>query len=126
MNNENDRIDGIPLDSFTEDELFALNRRVVERLKLIESQHAHREMMQFSVGESVCFKPPGKERQTGILVKYNKKTVTIITDGGRLWNVSPHLLSREKVCVNNAAQSPLSDHAANGAPNNVVALKARR
>jgi hypothetical protein len=120
-----DKVD-IPIDKLTEDELSVLNRRIVERLKFLESQHTHREMMQFSVGENVCFVPPGKERQMGVLVKYNKKTVTIITEGGRRWNVSPHLLSREPMTINATDDMTWQGQAANGRANNVVALKARQ
>lgn len=28
------------------------------------------------------------------MIKYNKKTVTVITDQGEKWNISPNLLSR--------------------------------
>ena len=83
----------IDIDDLTEDELLQLNHRIVERLKFLESLHVHTEMMQFSPGEQVSFQPPGRERQTGTLVKYNKKTVTVITKSGQKWNVSPHLLS---------------------------------
>ena len=57
-------------------------------------QHAHKEMMEFSPGDQVWFKPPGREKIFGTLVKYNKKTVTVITESGQKWNVSPHLLSK--------------------------------
>jgi hypothetical protein len=30
----------------------------------------------------------------GMLTRYNRKTVTVITDDGRQWNVSPTFLSR--------------------------------
>jgi len=30
----------------------------------------------------------------GMLTRYNKKTVTVITDGGQRWNVAPGLLRR--------------------------------
>jgi len=30
------------------------------------------------------------------LVKYNKKTVSVITESGQKWNVSPHLLRKVK------------------------------
>ncbi len=29
-----------------------------------------------------------------MLTRYNKKTVTVVTEEGRQWNVSPNLLSR--------------------------------
>ncbi len=32
----------------------------------------------------------------GTLVKYNRKTVTVVTDNGQRWNISPHLLSPVK------------------------------
>jgi len=86
----------INIDDLTEAELVDLNRRIVERLKFLESMLAHAEMMKFGVGESVCFEPPGRGKVVGTLVKYNKKTVTIVTKDGYKWNVSPHLLSRVK------------------------------
>ncbi len=86
----------IDIDHLTEDELVELNHRIVERLKFLESMHTHKEMMQFNPGEQVSFEPPGRGRQIGTLVKYNKKTVTVITESGQKWNVSPHLLSKVK------------------------------
>jgi len=84
----------INIDTLTEKELIDLNHRIVERLKFIASMRAHTEMMEFSIGEKVCFSPPGHGELVGILVKYNKKTVTVLTKDGEKWNVSPHLLSR--------------------------------
>lgn len=86
----------INIDDLTEDELLELNHRIVERLKFIESYHTHREMMRFSPGEKVSFEPPGREPQFGTLIKFNKKTVTVITDSGRRWNLSPQLLRKVK------------------------------
>jgi hypothetical protein len=86
----------INIDNLSEDELIELNHRIVERLKFLETMHTHNEMMQFSPGEQVSFEPPGRGRQIGTLVKFNKKTVTIITENGQKWNVSPHLLSKVK------------------------------
>jgi hypothetical protein len=86
----------VDIDKITEKELIDLNHRIVERLKFLESMRAHAEMMEFSVGEKVCFSPSGHGELVGILVKYNKKTVTVITEEGHKWNVSPHLLERPK------------------------------
>jgi len=86
----------IDIDKLTEDELIELNHRIVERLKFLESMHTHNEMLQFNPGEKVSFQPPGRGRQIGTLVKCNNKTVTVITESGQKWNVSPHLLSKVK------------------------------
>ena len=86
----------IDIDSLSLDELIQLNHRVVERIKFMETMITHSEMMQFSPGDKVSFEPPGRGRQIGTLVKYNKKTVTVITDAGQKWTVSPHLISKVK------------------------------
>jgi len=84
----------INIDKLTEKELIDLNHRIVERLKFLESMRAHADMMEFSVGEKVCFSPSGHVELVGTLVKYNKKTVTVLTEEGQKWNVSPHLLEK--------------------------------
>jgi hypothetical protein len=45
----------IDIDKLAEKELIDLNHRIVERLKFLESMRAHSEMLEFSVGEEVCF-----------------------------------------------------------------------
>lgn len=84
----------IDIDKLSEEELIDLNHRIVERLKFLETMRAHAEMMEFSVGQKVSFRPPGRGKVTGTLVKYNRKTITVLTDDGRKWNVSPHLLEK--------------------------------
>ena len=86
----------INIDAMSYDELVALNHKIVERLKFLDSMHTHKEMMQFSPGDKVSFEPSGRGKQFGTLTKYNKKTVTVITESGQKWNVSPHLLSKVK------------------------------
>lgn len=86
----------IDIDTMTEAELIELNQRIVQRLKFLESMHHHTEMLKFSIGDKVSFEPPGRGRLTGTLIKYNQKTVTLITDSGQRWNVAPALLSKIK------------------------------
>ena len=40
------------------------------------------------------FHPPGHDPKTGVIVKYNRKTVTVVTDDRHQWNVAPVFLSR--------------------------------
>ncbi len=86
----------IQIDSLSYDELIELNQKIVERLKFLNSMHTHNEMMQFSIGEKVSFESPGKGRQLATLIKYNKKTVSVVTESGQKWNVSPQILSKVK------------------------------
>jgi hypothetical protein len=84
----------IDIDQLTEAELIELHHRIVERLRFLEQMRAHGTMLAFSIGERVTFTPEGRSHVTGMLVKYNKKTVTVITDDGQRWNVSPSFLSK--------------------------------
>lgn len=55
---------------------------------------AHARMLEFKIGDRVSFEPDGHPIVVGMLTRYNKKTVTVITDNGQRWNVAPALLRR--------------------------------
>lgn len=83
----------INIDHLSVDELVTLNHHIIERLKMLESLEAHKSMMQFHPGARVSFDSPNDERLSGTVMKFNRKTVTVVTDTGQRWNISPHLLS---------------------------------
>ena len=82
----------IDIDGLDEMELIALNNRVVERLKFLHQMRAHPQMLDFRIGQRVSFQPEGRATLSGVVTKYNRKTVTVITDGGEQWNISPTFL----------------------------------
>jgi hypothetical protein len=82
----------IDIDHLTEAELIDLNNRIVERLRFLNQMRSHKQMLEFRIGDRVAFQPPGRPMLTGILTRYNRKTVTVVTDGGGRWNVAPGLL----------------------------------
>ena len=82
----------IDIDGLSFEELLELNQRVVARLKMLESMQAHIEMMALHICQRVSFEHRGG-RILATLVKYNRKTATVVTDNGQRWNISPHLLS---------------------------------
>ena len=84
----------IPVDHLTEDELRDLNRRAVARLNFLHEMKLHARMLDFSVGEKVCFQPDGHPVLFATIIKYNRKTVTLITEGGQQWNVAPTFLRK--------------------------------
>lgn len=91
------------LNELTEAQLLDLNRRIVERLRFLQQARAHQTMLQFAVGERVGFGTSDGRFVSGILVRYNKKTVTVIADDGHQWNVAPTFLRR---VVESDAASP--------------------
>lgn len=96
----------IDIDQLTEEELVDLNNRIVARLRFLNQMKAHTEMLQFKIGDRVTFHPEGRPPITGMLTRYNKKSVTVVTDRGERWNVSPGLLRKaehsETAVSNNA------------------------
>jgi hypothetical protein len=82
----------IDIDKLTEEELVDLNHRIVERLRFLTQMRAHGAMLKFRIGQRVSFDPGDRPMVTGTLMKYNKKTVTVIADDGHRWNVSPSYL----------------------------------
>ncbi|MBS0380678.1 MAG: hypothetical protein JSS29_19520 [Proteobacteria bacterium] len=87
----------IDIDRLTEPELIDLNHRVVARLKFLRQLHAHTTMLEFRIGERVRFYPKGRAPVEGMITRYNRKTVTVVTDAGQTWNVAPELLERAVV-----------------------------
>jgi len=51
-------------------------------------------MLDFRIGDRVTFQPQGRPPVVGMLTRYNKKTVTVITDSGQHWNVAPGFLRK--------------------------------
>ena len=84
----------IDIDKLTEEELIDLNNRIVARLRFLNQMRAHSQMLDFRIGDRVTFQPEGRPPLFGIITRYNKKTVTVITDSGQHWNVAPGLLRK--------------------------------
>ncbi|MBI5555555.1 MAG: hypothetical protein HY920_06885 [Elusimicrobia bacterium] len=77
-----------------ENDLISLNKLIVERLKLIAQAKSTQHMARFNIGDRVGFRTHDGKK-TGIVTRLNKKTVSIKTDDGADWNVSPVHLTAE-------------------------------
>jgi hypothetical protein len=84
----------INIDHLGESELVDLNHRIVARLRFLRQLDAHEAMLEFRIGERVMFHPEGRSAVAGMITRYNKKTVSIVTDDGHRWNVAPQFLER--------------------------------
>jgi hypothetical protein len=82
----------VDIDGLDETALLDLNRRIVERIRAIRRSKDLASMRQFAVGERVAFQPPGATPVVGILTRHNTKSVTVVAEDGRRWNVAPALL----------------------------------
>ena len=109
----------INIDRLTEAELVDLHHRIVERLRLLQHMRAHADMLEFRIGERVTFQPDGRGPVQGMLTRYNRKSVTVVTDDGHRWTVSPTLLSRAAAPGTAQRQSTAKPQARS----NVISLK---
>jgi hypothetical protein len=98
----------ISLDALSEEELVELNHKIVARLRFLSQTRSHSEMLDFRIGEKVKFHPSGHPELIGTLTRYNKKTVTVITEAGQHWNVAPGLLSKLDSHLDGNAAVPLT------------------
>ena len=96
----------IDIDRLTEAELVDLNHRVVARLKFLHQMRAHASMLDFSIGQKVSFQPEGHPMLTGIITRYNRKTVTVVTENGQQWNVAPTFLRKTEVAAGASSTAP--------------------
>ena len=81
--------------SLAEDDLRFLNNLIIERLKLIYQAKSFHAMAKFSAGDRVGFEDNTGNYISGIVARLNRKSVTVIADGGVQWNVAPRLLKLE-------------------------------
>lgn len=95
----------IDIDKLTEAQLIDLNHRIVERLRFLSQMRAHTQMLEFKIGERVTFQTEGRFPVTGVLTRYNKKTVTVVSEDGNRWNVSPGLLKRAEAPEGNNSET---------------------
>nr|WP_155402925.1 hypothetical protein [Methanosarcina mazei] len=78
----------------SEDVLITLHNLIVDRLSMLHRQRIRQSMADFRPGDVVSFRTEEGQRVTGGLVRLNKKTVTVHTESGARWHVSPLLLTR--------------------------------
>ncbi len=83
------------LPALSVEELIFLNRIVVERIKYLQKTRFLGAMTKFKIGEMVCFYSHDGNLISGKIIKFNIKTITLITDDNQQWNVSPQFLMRK-------------------------------
>lgn len=88
-----DRVSAVEaIKRLNEEDLLFLNRLIVERLMLISQARSTSLMARFTRGDRVGFQAPDGRTLEGLVLRLNKKTVSVGTDDGHQWNVAPGLL----------------------------------
>jgi hypothetical protein len=76
-----------------EEQLQAVNRKIVERLKLIHRAKNMVGLARFNLGDRVYFLYEGR-KVAGTIIRLNQKSATLLTDDGKEWRVSPGFLTK--------------------------------
>ena len=82
------------LRNMSEEDLLYLNRMVVERLNLLAQAKSTVQLAQFAEGDRVSFTDNAGTLKHGRVIRLNKKTVSLVTDDGHHWKVSPGFLRK--------------------------------
>ncbi|MGP4123938.1 MAG: hypothetical protein ACTXOO_06015 [Sodalis sp. (in: enterobacteria)] len=91
------------VDEMPEVALKTLHDRIVKRLNILQRQRTMQSMADFRPGDIVRFQTDEREI-TGVLIRLNKKSVSVHTENGNRWNVAPQLLTLVKRSL--AIESP--------------------
>lgn len=83
----------VDLTDYTEEDLVALNRRIVERLRSLRQHRCFKEMARFNLGDTVSFTLELGRMVVGKVIRANAKTITVLSSNGEHWRVSPGLLA---------------------------------
>ncbi len=83
----------IDINNLSRQELVELNDRVIERLKYMDAVHAQQAMMTLNIGTQVSFDSPRHGRVFGTVIKFNRKTVVVLTEDRVQWRVPPDILT---------------------------------
>lgn len=100
----------IDIDSLDEATLIELNARIVERLQFLHHQKTAAALQDIRVASGVMFEGPGGVSVRGVVIRRNKKTVTVHAEDDRQWNVSPTLLKLTGTYVLDTAGPIQSDN----------------
>ena len=88
-----DRVSAVEANKrLNQEDLLFLNHLIVERLELISQARGTSLSAGFNKGDRVGSQAPDGRPLEGIVLRLNKKTVTVTTDDGHQWNVAPRLL----------------------------------
>ena len=97
VKSQNNYNTGINIDSLSVDELVDLNKRVVSRIKELNLQKQAQAALKFRMGDIVSFvKTDDNVKIVGLVLSTKKTKITILTENGKQWTVSPALLSPEE------------------------------
>ncbi|MGL0957762.1 hypothetical protein ABMX86_22835 [Vibrio vulnificus] len=75
------------IDTLTRTELIELNNRIVARLESMDELEVQSKRQQFTLGSPAEFVDDKGTARVCVVVKFNKKTISVSTANGERWNI---------------------------------------
>ncbi len=75
------------IDKLTRTELIELNNRIVSRLESLDEQEVQAKRQQFTLGSPAEFVDGKGIAHACVVIKFNKKTISVSTPNGERWNI---------------------------------------
>ncbi|RZR08178.1 hypothetical protein [Vibrio vulnificus] len=75
------------IDTLTRTELIELNNRIVARLESMDELEVQAKRQQFTLGSPAEFVDDKGTARVCVVVKFNKKTISVSTANGERWNI---------------------------------------
>lgn len=94
----------LDFNKFSDDELFELNKNLVEHVRLRHEARSQTALAKLHVGDRVYFKTDGDRKITGTIIRINRKTITLHADDHIQWKVSPGLLCKINEAKSNSSK----------------------
>lgn len=85
---------GIDLNDLSYEQLLLLRHKIDSRIKQLEETTETKNYGSFKQGDRVSFYHRAYGRVSGTLVEMREKTVTVVSDTGQAWDISPHLMRK--------------------------------
>lgn len=90
-------MNNIDINVYTIEELMALNKQVVNRIKFLQKQSQLETAAKFSIGDIVSFVDEDDNKQEAMVTHINPKKIRAITLKKQVtWTISPNLLTLER------------------------------
>lgn len=80
------------INELSRNELIELNRRVIERIEFLDKCDMETKKKEFRIGDIAKFEDPSGNIHECIIIRFNKKTVTVSTGKDGRWNIPHHAL----------------------------------
>lgn len=81
------------IEDMTLEQLLELNEIICERIDYLRARQDQDVLAALCLGNQVCFNNKEGQKEFGVVIKINRKTVVVLTKDKKQWKIPPGLLT---------------------------------